>query len=127
MAVEPTHPLLRPKGHVADMAELEAIRDELVERLKLAREAAERRGERQHRARARLEEMVSDPAAHKWERLSKEDLGEPGCASVEVHPALGARRGVDELVASQGLVGVSVSQRKGSVAGSAGPGCRVGG
>ena len=89
MAVEPTHPLLRPKGHVADMAELEAIRDELVERLKLAREAAELRGERQHRARARLEEMVSDPAAHKWERLSKEDLGEPGCASVEVTPRWG--------------------------------------
>ena len=78
---EPTHPLLRPKGHVADMAELEAIRDELVERLKLAREAAQRRGERQDRARARLEDMVSEPAAHKWEKLSKQDLGEPGCAS----------------------------------------------
>ena len=36
---EPTHPLLRPKGHVADMAELEEIRDELMERLKHAREA----------------------------------------------------------------------------------------
>ena len=52
------------------MAELEAIRDELIERLKRAREAAERRGERQRRARARLEEMVSDPAAHKWETVS---------------------------------------------------------
>ena len=88
-AGEPTHPLLRPKGHVADMAELEAIRDELVERLKLARAAAERRGERQHRARFRLEEMVSDPAAHKWEKVSKQDLGEPGCASVEVQPRWG--------------------------------------
>ena len=86
---EPTHPLLRPKGHVADMAELEAIRDDLMERLKRAREAAERRGERQHRARARLEEMVSDPAAHKWETVSKQDLGEPGCASLEVQPRWG--------------------------------------
>jgi DNA-binding transcriptional regulator YhcF (GntR family) len=86
---EPTHPLLRPKGHVADMAELEAIRDELMERLKRAREAAERRGERQHRARSRLEEMVSDPAAHKWETVSKQDLGEPGCASLEVQPRWG--------------------------------------
>jgi DNA-binding transcriptional regulator YhcF (GntR family) len=86
---EPTHPLLRPKGHVADLAELETIRDELVERVKLAREAAQRRGERQDRARARLEEMVSDPAAHKWEKLSKQDLGEPGCASVEVQPRWG--------------------------------------
>jgi DNA-binding transcriptional regulator YhcF (GntR family) len=86
---EPTHPLLRPKGHVADMAELEAIRDELMERLKRAREAVERRGERQQRARSRLEEMVSDPAAHKWETVSKQDLGEPGCASLEVQPRWG--------------------------------------
>jgi DNA-binding transcriptional regulator YhcF (GntR family) len=86
---EPTHPLLRPKGHVAGMAELEAIRDELIERLKQARETAERRGARHNRARARLEEMVSDPAAHKWERVSKEDLGEPGCASLEVQPRWG--------------------------------------
>jgi hypothetical protein len=86
---EPTHPLLRPKGHVADMAELEAIRDELMERLKRAREAAERQGERQQRARSRLEEMVSDPAAHKWETVSKQDVGEPGCASLEVQPRWG--------------------------------------
>ena len=86
---EPTHPLLRPKGHVADMAELEAIRDELIERLKRARAAAERRGERQRRARSRMEEMVSDPAAHRWETVSKGDLGEPGCASWDVQPRWG--------------------------------------
>jgi DNA-binding transcriptional regulator YhcF (GntR family) len=86
---EPTHPLLRPKGHVADMAELEAIRDDLMERLKQAREAAERRGQRQRRARTRMEEMVSDPAAHKWETVSKHDLGEPGCASWDVQPRWG--------------------------------------
>ena len=86
---EPTHPLLRPKEHVAGMAELEATRDELMERLKRAREAAERRGERERRARARLEDMVSDPAAHKWEKVSKQDLGEPGCASLGVQPRWG--------------------------------------
>lgn len=86
---ETTHPLLRPKGHVADMAELEAIRDELVERLRRAREVADRRGERQRRARARFEEMVSDPASHKWEAVSQQDLGEPGCASWEVQPRWG--------------------------------------
>src|SRR5262245_36507700 len=64
---EPTHPLLRPKGHVADMAELERTRDELLERLRGAREEAERRGEGQRQARTRLEEMATDPAAHKWE------------------------------------------------------------
>jgi DNA-binding transcriptional regulator YhcF (GntR family) len=86
---EPTHPLLRPKGHVPDMAELEAIRDDLIERLNRAREVAARRGDRQRRARTRLEEMAADPAAHKWETIASEDLGEPGCGTWEVHPKWG--------------------------------------
>lgn len=86
---EPTHPLLRPKGHVPDMSELESIRDELIERLSRARAAAERRGERQERARDRLERMSEDPAAHKWESISREDIGEPGCGAWEVQPRWG--------------------------------------
>jgi DNA-binding transcriptional regulator YhcF (GntR family) len=86
---EPTHPLLRPKEHVAGMAELEAIRDDLIERLKRAREAAERRGEEQRQARDRLEEMVRDPSAHKWETVSNEELGDPGCAGWKVSPRWG--------------------------------------
>jgi DNA-binding transcriptional regulator YhcF (GntR family) len=86
---EPTHPLLRPKGHVADMAELERTRDELLERLRRAREEAERNGERHREARTRLEKMTTDPAAHKWETVSKEEIGEPGCATWEVAPKWG--------------------------------------
>jgi hypothetical protein len=86
---EPTHPLLRPKGHVPDMAELEGIRDDLIERLNRARESAARRGEGQRRARARLEGMAADPAAHKWETVSSDDLGEPGCGTWEVQPKWG--------------------------------------
>ena len=86
---EPTHPLLRPKGHVADMAELEQTRDELLERLRGAREEAERRGEGQREARTRLEEMATDPAAHKWETVTREELGEPGCSTWEVAPKWG--------------------------------------
>jgi DNA-binding transcriptional regulator YhcF (GntR family) len=86
---EPTHPLLRPKGHVPDMAELEQIRDDLIERLNRARAAAERRGDRQRRARTRLEEMTVDPAAHKWETVASDDLGEPGCGTWEVQPKWG--------------------------------------
>jgi GntR family transcriptional regulator len=86
---EPVHPLLRPKGHVAGMGELEAIRDELLERLKRARGAAERRERRHGRARTHLEEMAQDPAAHKWESISNADLGEPGCSTYEVEPRWG--------------------------------------
>jgi DNA-binding transcriptional regulator YhcF (GntR family) len=86
---EPTHPLLRPKGHVPDTAELERIRDDLIERLKRARAAAERRGARQRRARGRLEDMAADPAAHKWETVASDDLGEPGCSTWDVQPKWG--------------------------------------
>src|SRR5919197_2454330 len=86
---EPTHPLLRPKGHVPDMAELEQIRDDLIERLDRARAAEAQRADRQHRARARLEEMAADPAAHKWEAVGSEELGEPGCGTWEVQPKWG--------------------------------------
>jgi DNA-binding transcriptional regulator YhcF (GntR family) len=88
-AGEPTHPLLQPKGHVADMAELEQTRDELIERLKRARENAEHRGDRQREARTRLEGMTTDPAGHKWETVSRQDIGEPGCATWEVTPKWG--------------------------------------
>lgn len=86
---EPTHPLLRPKGHVPDLSELEAIRDELVERLKRAHRLAEDRGKGQGRARTQLEAMIDDPPAHKRETVSQQDLGEPGCASWEVEPRWG--------------------------------------
>jgi DNA-binding transcriptional regulator YhcF (GntR family) len=88
-AGEPTHPLLLPKGHIADMAELEQTRDELIERLKRAREDAERRGQRQGEARTRLEGMTTDPAGHRWERVTNQEMGEPGCATWEVSPKWG--------------------------------------
>ncbi len=48
-----THPLLRPKGHLPDFAELSTARDELIARLRKVRAAAERKGERESRARRR--------------------------------------------------------------------------
>jgi hypothetical protein len=81
--------LLLPKGHIPDTAELERIRDELIERLRQARAAAEHRGDRQQRARDRLERMAEDPAGNKWETVSREELGEPGCGAWEVQPRWG--------------------------------------
>ena len=71
------------------MAELEQTRDELLERFTHAREEAERNGERHREARTRLEKMTTDPAAHQWETVSKEEIGEPGCATWEVAPKWG--------------------------------------
>jgi DNA-binding transcriptional regulator YhcF (GntR family) len=86
---EATHPLLRPKAHVAGVAELEAVRDELMARLKRARTAAERHGARQNRARARRESMIRDPEAHRWEYVGNEEVGDPSCGETRVVPRYG--------------------------------------
>jgi DNA-binding transcriptional regulator YhcF (GntR family) len=84
-----THPLLRPKGHVAGVGELEAIRDELMSRLKQARDEAEGRGQRQSRARGRRERVIGDPEAHRWQRVTNDDVGDPGCAEIRSVPRFG--------------------------------------
>jgi GntR family transcriptional regulator len=82
-------PVSPPLGHVAGIGELEATRDALAKRLREARAQAERSGERQQAALAQLDEMVKDPAAHKWEVVSSEEMGEPGCSTYQVQPAWG--------------------------------------
>jgi DNA-binding transcriptional regulator YhcF (GntR family) len=86
---ETAHPLLRPKAHVAGVAELEAVRDELMERLKRARLAAERTGARESRARAHRESMIRDPEAHRWEYVGNEEAGDPSCGETRVVPRYG--------------------------------------
>jgi DNA-binding transcriptional regulator YhcF (GntR family) len=82
-------PVSEPTGHVADIGELEATRDALVERLRQTRAAAEKQTDRQQSARTRLDEMVKDPAAHRWGVVSDDEIGEPGCKTYEVRPAWG--------------------------------------
>jgi hypothetical protein len=71
------------------LGELERIRDGLVEKVRAggAREAA--RAESQAAARRHVEAMRADPAAHRWERVTREQLGEPGCGAYEVRPRVG--------------------------------------
>lgn len=83
------HPLLRPKAHVAGVEELEAVRDGLIELLKDARAKVERKGERQSRARGRREHIIGDPEAHRWQRVSREEAGDPGCGETRAVPRFG--------------------------------------
>lgn len=83
------HPLLRSKGHVAGFAELEATRNELIERLKRARVDAEKTGRRSERARLRREGMINDPERHRFQRISMEECGDPGCGEFRVVPRFG--------------------------------------
>jgi len=83
------HPLLRPKGHVANFSELAAIRDEMIELLREARRLAERRGTRQERARGRREQITGNPESHRWERVGNEECGDPGCGELRAVPRFG--------------------------------------
>ena len=82
-------PVTEPAGRVAGIGELEAIRDGLLDRLETARAAAGEKAEREGGARERLRRMIEDPAAHRYEVVSNEEMGEPGCTSYEVRPAWG--------------------------------------
>jgi hypothetical protein len=72
-----------------DLGELERVRDELAERVRRTRVAVAERAEHEARSRALLEEMLREPARHKWVRLAAADLGERSCGAYHVRPRLG--------------------------------------
>jgi hypothetical protein len=71
------------------LGELELVRDDLVARLSGAAQAAAAQAAAQAAARANLESMLAHPAAHRWERVTRAQLGEPGCGAYHVRPRLG--------------------------------------
>jgi hypothetical protein len=68
------------------LGQLEALRDDLAERLDEGRRAIAERTLVEEGHRERIEEMLLDPAAHRWERVTNADIGEPGCKSFHVRP-----------------------------------------
>jgi hypothetical protein len=74
---------------VLDLGDLERARDELATRLSAARAEQGRRGERAARARVRLEAMRLEPGRHRFERVTRVELGEGRCGVWEVRPRLG--------------------------------------
>ena len=71
------------------LAELEERRDALEAALARIRAELDTAGERQESARGRMEAVMLDPAAHRWERITHEDIGEPGCRQCHARPRLG--------------------------------------
>ena len=74
---------------MAPLAELEAVRDELLDRLTRAQAAAQKRSDRHETARSWREDALASPSSHRWESVSTEDLGESGCGTVAVRPKWG--------------------------------------
>jgi len=72
-----------------DLGELERLRDDLAERLHEVRTVHAERAAREALKRAELERMLHDPARHPGVRISRREIGEPGCGGWESKPRLG--------------------------------------
>jgi hypothetical protein len=71
------------------IGELERLRDALAARVADARRAICRRAEQEVANRDLLERMLAAPAEFKWLRISRADLGEPGCGHWHSRPRFG--------------------------------------
>ena len=74
---------------VLDLGELERVRDDLTERVRAARATIAERADAQAASRVYLERMLLEPGKYRFARVSRRDLGEPGCGVWEVRPRLG--------------------------------------
>lgn len=89
LALETGIPASFPAPRVAGLEELEQVRDALAERVSMAGQALRKQDELETRNRDLLEEMLAAPAEHKWVRISRADIGEPGCGHWHSRPRLG--------------------------------------
>jgi len=80
---------LAKEPRVLDLGDLEAIRDSLATRIGEARLQLQERTELETRNRELLGRMLSAPAEHRWLRISRADVGEPGCGAWHSRPRLG--------------------------------------
>ena len=71
------------------LADLEERRDALEASVAQIRRDLDVAGAEQEQARGRLEAIMLDPAAHRWERVTHEDIGEPGCRQYHARPRMG--------------------------------------
>jgi hypothetical protein len=69
--------------------QLERIRDSLAGQAADVRAELDERGRVQEELRRAREEMLADPAAHPFARVTNADLGEPGCHDWHVRPRFG--------------------------------------
>jgi hypothetical protein len=72
-----------------DLGELEAVRDALATRAAEARRDLAARTEVETRNRELLERMLAKPKDFKWMKISRADVGEPGCGAWHSRPRLG--------------------------------------
>jgi hypothetical protein len=80
---------LAAQPRVLDLGGLEAIRDGLADRVAEARQALVERDRVENENMELVERMLAAPQDFKWVRVSREDLGLPGCGHWHSRPRLG--------------------------------------
>lgn len=87
----PTPPRLGGEhgARLQTFAELEERRDALEAAVARIRRDVDAAGKQQELARGRLEAIMLDPEAHRWERVTHDDIGEPGCRQCHARPRFG--------------------------------------
>jgi hypothetical protein len=76
-------------ARLLSLGELESLRDALAHALARSRRELGERLEAEEHNRRLMEEMLADPAAYPWVRVSHADIGEPGCRDWHVRPRFG--------------------------------------
>ncbi|MDO8186160.1 hypothetical protein Q5424_22070 [Conexibacter sp. JD483] len=71
------------------LGELERLRDDLAERLHEVRVVHRERAVREALKRDQLTALLRDPARYRFVRITRRDVGEPGCGAWESRPRLG--------------------------------------
>ncbi len=89
MGAQPPGSDERASARLLDLGELERIRDQLADRLAVARATITRRADELAENRLVLERMLLEPGKHRFVRIARSDVGEPGCGAWEVRPRLG--------------------------------------
>jgi hypothetical protein len=72
-----------------DLGEIERLRDELAERVADARATLHERAGAEREKGAVLEAMLAAPAEFKWVKITRDELGLPGCGAWHSRPRLG--------------------------------------
>ncbi len=72
-----------------DLGQLERLRDRLADRVAAARLALRRRGHEEAASRELLRAMLASPADYRWVRVTRAEIGEPGCGNWHCKPRLG--------------------------------------
>jgi hypothetical protein len=79
----------RREARMLDLGELERVRDGLATRLHAARSSIAQRADEHAANRLYLERILLEPGKYRFARVSRQDIGEPGCGEWQVRPRLG--------------------------------------